>query len=83
MFGGQRTFWQPGQAKTPDAIDVPYLGKGECKRRASGFKQIYSWLADNDFLAVRDDRREMLVILRAGDLKLILQEMDELKGAGP
>jgi len=32
-----------------------------------------------DFLAIRDDRKPMLIVMRADDLKLILDEMDELK----
>lgn len=76
---GERTYWQPGQEKKPDLVDVPYLGRGEVKRRKDGFRQLYGWLANNDFLAVRADRREWLVVLRAEDLKLLLSEMDELK----
>ena len=79
LLNGDRTFWQPGQTPTPDIINVPYLGKGECKRRAAGFKRLYGWLADNDFLAVRDDRKPMLIVLKAQDLKLILDELDEIK----
>ena len=81
LLGGTRTFWQPGQEVKPDTVDVPYLGKGECKRRESQFKRLYGWLADNDFLALRDDRQPMLVVMRAKDLKLLLDEMDELKAA--
>lgn len=79
LFGGQRTYWQPGRKTRPDTVDVPYLGKGEVKRRADGFKQLYKWLADNDFLAIRADRKDWLVVLKAEDLKLLLDEMDELK----
>ena len=79
LFGGSRTFWQPGQKSQPDAIDVPYLGIGESKLREKGFTRLYTWLGENDFLAIRDDRRPMLVVMRAADLKLILEEMDELK----
>ena len=79
LYGGQRTFWQPGKAKTPDIINLEYLGKGEIKRRARGFKTIYDWLASNDFLAMRADRKPWLVCMKMDDLKLILEEMDELK----
>jgi len=80
LYGGRRTFWQPGRAKTPDTVDVPYLGKGEIKRRGRGFQSLYNWLAENDFLAMRADRKEWLVCMKMDDLKLILGEMDELKG---
>jgi hypothetical protein len=84
LFGGQRTYWQPekpGQAKKPDAWDVPYIGKVEVKIRADGFRQLYKWLAGNGGLFVRADRKQWLAVIPANDLKLILQEMDELKKA--
>jgi len=36
----------------------------ECKRRKAGFKTLYGWLGDNDFLAFRDDRCEPLILMR-------------------
>ena len=36
---------------------------GECKLRATGFKQIYSWLGNNDFLTIRADRKERLYVV--------------------
>lgn len=80
MFGGERTHWQPGE-NHGDVINVPYLGRTEVKRRAAGFKQIYDWLNDNDALFMRADRRQWLVCMRAKDLKLLLDELDELKHA--
>lgn len=83
LLGGERTYWQPGSEKTQgDVINVPYLGRVEVKRRRDGFRQLYSWLADNDALAVRADRKEWLVILRAQDVKLLCEQMDELKKRG-
>ena len=79
VLGGERTFWQPGQEKKPDCVSVPYLGTGECKRRRNSFSRLYNWLENVDFLAIRDDRKPMLIVMRAEDLKLILDEMDELK----
>lgn len=81
LLGGQRTFWQPenGETTRGDIIDAPYLGRGEVKIRKDGFKQLYNWLADNDFLAVRADRKEWLIIQRVKDVKLLTNEMDELK----
>ena len=86
LMGGDRTYWQPGNERTQgDTYDVPYLGRGEIKRRKH-FKTLYGWLADNDFLAMRADQEKpgqpappWLVVMRAGDLKLLLNEMDELK----
>lgn len=36
---------------------------GECKVRASGFKTIYKWKANNDFLTIRADRQERLYVI--------------------
>lgn len=54
-------------------IIAPRLGRGEVKRRRDGFRQLYGWLADNNFLAIRADRREWLVVLRVDDLLKILE----------
>jgi len=35
----------------------------ESKVRANGFKQLYSWLGENDALVVRADRHEALVVM--------------------
>ena len=80
-YGGERMplSGAQGGSFTGDVVSVPYIGKGEIKRRADGFKQLYNWLADNDFLAVRADRKPWLVCMKMDDLKLLLDEMDELK----
>jgi hypothetical protein len=47
-------------------VSLPLLGvdrRVEVKCRATGFKQIYDWLSGADFLVVRADRAEPLVIL--------------------
>jgi Holliday junction resolvase len=47
-------------------VSVPILGvdrRVECKVRASGFRQLYAWLNGADFLVVRADRREPLVVV--------------------
>jgi Holliday junction resolvase len=47
-------------------ISVPLLGvdrRVECKIRAHGFKQFYQWLEGNDFLIVRADHKEPLVVI--------------------
>jgi hypothetical protein len=79
LLNAERTYWQPGQEKKPDCINAPYLGAGECKRRRNSFSRLYKWLENVDFLAIRDDRKPALIVMRAKDIKLILEEMDELK----
>lgn len=44
-------------------VEWPGVGRGEVKRRAQGFKQLYDWLEGRDFLALRADRKEWLVVL--------------------
>ncbi len=44
-------------------VIVPGLGRGEVKRRRDGFKELYKWLEGRDFLAVRADRREWLIVM--------------------
>lgn len=47
-------------------VSVPLLGRDrrvEVKARANGFRRLYDWLGDHDFLIVKADRREPLVIL--------------------
>ena len=51
-------------------IHWDFLGetrKIECKKRKSGFKQIYQWLENNYMLIIEQDRHEPIVILRLGD----------------
>jgi hypothetical protein len=38
--------------------------KVEVKVRGNGFNRLYDWLEGNDFLVVRSDRKEPLVVLR-------------------
>lgn len=52
----------------------PGVGKGEIKRRKNGFNQIYRFLGENDFLAIRQDKKEWLVIMR-------LEKFTELVGS--
>ena len=52
--------------------DVIVTGTGdpwvlEIKCRASGFKQIYDWMADNDGLVIKADNNRALVVLDVGD----------------
>jgi hypothetical protein len=64
LLGGQRVplSGAAGGKYTGD-VDVPALGIGEVKRRKNGFRQIYKWLGDNDFLAIRADRQPWLVVM--------------------
>ena len=38
----------------------------ECKARADGFRELYSWLDERDVLIIKSDRREPLVVVRLG-----------------
>jgi hypothetical protein len=47
-------------------LSVPLLGidrRVEVKARANGFRRLYDWLGDHDFLIVRADRSEPLVVV--------------------
>jgi Holliday junction resolvase len=47
-------------------LSVPLLGANrrvEVKARANGFRRLYDWLGDHDFLIVRADRSEPLVVI--------------------
>src|SRR6516164_7116790 len=47
-------------------LSVPLLGvdrRVEVKSRGNGFKQLYEWLNGADFLIVRQDRAEPLVVI--------------------
>jgi Holliday junction resolvase len=46
-------------------VSVPILGvdrRVEVKCRRDGFRELYKWIAGADFLIVRADRRELLVV---------------------
>jgi Holliday junction resolvase len=54
-------------------VSVPLLGvdrRVEAKSRGDGFRELYAWLADADFLVVKSDRHDPLVVL---PLKLALE----------
>lgn len=47
-------------------VSIPVIGRdlvAECKCRANGFVELYSWLVDRDLLVLKADRREPLVVL--------------------
>lgn len=48
-------------------VSMPLGGKdlrGEIKCRAEGFANLYSWIEGADFLVLKADRKEPLVVLR-------------------
>lgn len=55
---------------TPGFASEPLVG--ECKRRA-GLPVIFRELGDHDFLAVREDRGEALVVIRLDTFLELLQ----------
>lgn len=66
----ERTLQAGARSDGSETYDIDlYLDKdaapiiGECKIRARGFKQIYDWLGQNDFLTIRQDRGERLYVL--------------------
>jgi hypothetical protein len=57
---------------------------GSSNVRASGFRELYCWLAGNDALVVRADRREPLVVLplrRALTVLLMAEKYRTAEGA--
>jgi Holliday junction resolvase len=47
-------------------VSVPLLGidrRVEVKCRGDGFRELYAWLSSADFLVVKADRREPLVVV--------------------
>jgi hypothetical protein len=64
-------------------VSVPLLGidrRVEVKARASGFRQLYDWLGDHDFLIVRTDRCEPLVVVPlkfAAEIAALAERMKE------
>jgi len=50
-----------------DAVDADVLlderFRVEVKRRKDGFRQLYGWLQDADFLFIRADRKDYIVAM--------------------
>jgi len=60
-------------------IAMEFLGKGyigEVKARKDGFKEIYKWIEDKDFLFLRADRKDFLVVM---DIKTFLEIVNGYK----
>jgi len=49
---------------------------GEVKVRKAGFKQLYDWIHDVDFLFVKADREEYLVVMRLDLFAKLFKEVD-------
>ena len=55
--------------------DLEWSGRlVEVKRRASGFKKLYEWLADVQIVMVRADRQPWLVVMTPEELLDIVDE---------
>ena len=52
---------------------------GECKSRASGLSKVYQWLSVNDFLVVKQDRCDPLIVF---DLRRLARLIGEVLGEG-
>ena len=66
-------------------ISVPLLGvdrRVEVKCRADGFREIYRWLEGVDFVVVRADRSEALVVVPLKFAAKIAALAERLKEAG-
>lgn len=61
-------------------VSVPILGRDvtlEVKCRASGFRNIYSWLADNYGLVIKADRERALIVIPLDDFAHLARLSDE------
>jgi len=47
---------------------------GECKSRGASLNRLYAWLAGKDFLAIKKDREEPLIVMEARKLASILAQ---------
>jgi Holliday junction resolvase len=60
-------------------ISVPLLGTDrriEVKCRANGWPRFYAWLDNADFLVLKADRREPLVVLRMSEAVRLLTHLE-------
>jgi hypothetical protein len=65
-------------------ISVPALGRdlrGEAKCRGNGFNRLYDWLEGRDFLVLRADRRELLVVVPLKLAAEIVMMAERAKGS--
>jgi hypothetical protein len=67
-------------------ISVPALGRdlrGEAKCRGNGFNRLYDWLEGHDFLVIRADRRELLVVVPLKLAAEVVMAAERMKGGAP
>lgn len=65
--------WEKGDIRvTPSYPGAERALSGECKRRAS-LPVIFNELGEHDFLAVKEDRGQILIVLRFKDFAELLQ----------
>jgi hypothetical protein len=65
-------------------LSVPVLGvdrRIEAKARATGFRQLYAWLAGHYGLVLKADRQEPLICLRLTDFARLARKADERRSA--
>ncbi|MDD2212182.1 MAG: hypothetical protein PHW39_02865 [Syntrophomonadaceae bacterium] len=46
----------------------------ECKARAAGFKQLYTWIDGNDLLVIKADRQSALVVIDLEEFCKLVQK---------
>lgn len=83
LIGGERVplSGAAGGSYTGDVIGMGMTW--ECKVRADGFKQLYTWLSNNDALAVKADRKEWLVVLPVSKFLELMNGDDDIDEAIP
>ena len=64
---------EKGDVLVTAGFDGKTVYRGECKRRAALPKFLTESLGDNDFLALRCDRGETLIVVRLDTLTELLQ----------
>lgn len=70
-LGGVRVPMSGAVAAFPGDVVANLFGKRiriECKKRATGFKQLYAWLRDNGMLVAGADRMDPLSVQRLADV---------------
>lgn len=66
-------------------VSIPLLGvdrRVEVKCRADGFRELYKWLRDADFLVIRADRQERLAVVPLKFAAHIAALAERTKGTG-
>jgi hypothetical protein len=67
-------------------IDIHFaendIRKVECKRRKDSWKELYKWIEGNDFLFLRSDNKETLVVMGWEDfVQLTKDQIELMKGS--